>query len=278
MSLQGKRCVVTGASRGVGRGIALALGAQGATVIVCARDEAALHRTAQEICERGGVSHVMPCDMADDVAIARLAGQIQQTVPSVDVLVNCASLIPETLTAAGPFWSKPLELADQLQVGLRSSYVMTHQLAPALLATQGALVVNISSPGARAYMHGPAYGACKAGMDKLGHDMAIDFKPFGVSVITLWPGVVATERTVAAAQADPDTYGHLLALAESVEFNGRVIGALLTDSNRIEKTGQVFFSAELAQMYGVTDVSGQSPQSHRGWFGEPTQFSSAVIQ
>ena len=278
MRLKGKVCVVTGASQGVGRGIAIALGAEGATVVLSARNEQLLKQTAEVIEQRGGEAIVFPCDFSIDEQVSSWAARIERSMSAVDCLVNCASFIPDELIVPGPFWDKPVHLANQLTVGVRSSYVATHALAPLMIRQLDGLVVNISSPGSRAYMHGPAYGACKAGIDKLGHDMAHDFKPYGVTVVTLWPGVVATEKTQAAAQAEPDKYGHLLEMAESVEFNGRVIGALLCDSTRNQKSGQVYFTAELAQQYGVTDVCGKSPASHRDWFGETTQFSAAVVQ
>lgn len=278
MNLAGRTCVVTGASSGVGKGIAVALGAAGATVVLTARNEAGLQATSDAVEARGGQALVFPCDLADDASISDWARRIDRLLPCVDALVNCASCIPDALIAPGPFWDKPLHMADQISVGLRSTYVATHALAPALLGSQsGSLVVNISSPGARAYMHGPAYGATKAGLDKLTHDMAHDFRPYGVAVVGLWPGVVATEKTQAAAQAEPDKYGPLLMMAESVEFNGRIIGALLTAADRMERSGKIFYSAELAQAFGITDEGGKQPVSHRDWFGETSAFSTAVV-
>ena len=283
----GNKCIalVTGASRGAGKGIALALGDAGATVYVTGRSQAegdsvlpgTIYATAEEINQRGGVGIAVACDHANDDDVAALFSRIAGEHDGLDILVNNALCVPDGLTLPGPFWEKPLSLQDILNVGLRSSYVASYYAAP-LLIKRGGLLVNTSSPGGRSYMHGPAYGAGKAAVDKMAHDMAVDFEPHKVAVISLWMGLLNTERTQAVFEADPELYSHLMAMVESPEFSGRVIAALAADENRMTRSGKVWFAAELGAEYGVVDIDGRLPSSPRAMFGEETHFSDVVVQ
>lgn len=287
MSKQPLVAVVTGASRGVGRGVALALGAVGATVYVTGRSTkegdaplpGTVFQTAADVTAAGGHGIAVPCDHGDDAQVAALFERVRaEQGGRLDVLVNCAITIPDELTQIAPFWEKPLAMTELFGVGMRSVYVACWHAAPLLNAAKG-LVVNISSAGARCYMHGPAYGAAKAACDKMSHDMAHDFKPQGVSVVALWPGLVKTERTLAVCAAEPEKYGAWLDMGETPTFVGRVIVALQADAQRLDqRSGRVFFAAELAQEYGVKDVGDVQPPSHRAFLGDPTEFSAAVVE
>ena len=280
-------CVVTGASRGVGRGIALALGAAGAVVYVTGRSQqegqttalpGTIHQTAADVTAAGGHGIAVACDHADDAQVQALMAQVQQAHGRLDVLANCAIAIPDALTQAGPFWDKPLGMTALLDVGLRSAYVASYYAAPLLMAAQG-LIVNISSAGSRCYMHGPAYGAGKAAIDKMSFDMAHDFHPHGVSVVSLWPGLVATERTLQVCAAEPGKYGDALATAETPEFIGRVVYALAQDPQRLsQRSGGVFYTAELGAAYGITDTQGAQPPSPRAFFGAPPVYEAVVVE
>jgi NAD(P)-dependent dehydrogenase (short-subunit alcohol dehydrogenase family) len=127
-------------------------------------------------------------------------------------------------------------------------------------------------------MHGPAYGAGKAAVDKMAHDMAHDFKPYNVAVVSIWMGLLKTERSMAVFEAQPELYADAEASAESPQFTGIVIDALAKDPKLMDKTGQVLVGAELALEYGVTDIDGRNPPSHRAMFGDPTRFSDAVVE
>lgn len=280
--MQGKVCVVTGASRGVGQGIALALGAQGATVYVTGRSQGAtandtVDATAREITARGGNGIAVHCDHGDEVSVRNLFERVRQEQGRIDILVNNAIALPDELTLVKPFWQKSLKELALVDVGMRSSYVATWYAAPLLVEAKG-LVVFTSSFGGTCYMHGPAYGAGKAGTDKMAHDMAVDFKPYGVTAISLWLGLVKTARTIAVCGAEPEKYGPAFKVAESPEFAGRVITALYGDPLRQERTGTIQVAAELAKHYGVTDIDGRQPPSYRRSLGEPTTFSAAVVE
>jgi len=287
MGLQHNRVVVvTGASRGAGRGIALALGATGATVYVTGRTrregEAPLpgtvQATADAVSAGGGRGIAVYCDHADDSQVEALFQQVREEQGRLDILVNNATVVHDALTTSGPFWDKPLALVDILDVGLRSHYTASWFAAPLLLANGEGLVVNTSSFGGRIYMHGPAYGAGKAGLDKMAHDMAIDFRPHGVAVVSLWMGLLATERTRRVFAAEPEKYAGMAETAESPEFSGRVIDALARDPALMSRSGKVWIGAELGLDYGVTDTDGRQPLSPRAFFGDTTHFGDAVVE
>ena len=280
--------VVTGASRGAGKGIALALGATGATVYVTGRTLAdgdsdqpgSVATTARQISERGGTGIPVVCDHGDDAAVEALFARVADEQGRLDILVNNAFAIPDGITSRKPFWEKGLRQAGVLDVGLRSSYVASFHAAP-LLIKGGKLLVNTSSFGGTCYMHGPAYGAVKAGVDKMAHDMAEDLRPFDVAAVSLWMGFLRTERTEPLFDAVADNPEHpyrgLTDHAESAEFPGRVIAALASSPERMAYSGRVLIAAETAQELGVTDVTGNQPPSHRPMLGNPPDYSAVVI-
>ena len=282
---QDRIAVVTGASRGAGRGIALALGATGATVYVTGRTQregdaplpGTVQATADAVTAAGGRGIAVYCDHADDSQTKALFERVKHEQARLDILVNNATVLHDALTDAGPFWEKPLELANILDVGLRSHYSATWFAAPLLLANGEGLVVNTSSFGGRIYMHGPAYGAGKAGLDKMTHDMAIDFKPHAIAVVSLWMGLLATDRTRRLIAAEPDKYAGMAEVAETPEFSGRIIDALACDPDLMGKSGKVWIGAELGQEYGVTDLDGRQPPSPRAVFGDTTIFGDAIV-
>lgn len=276
--------VVTGASRGAGKGIALALAATGATVYVTGRTRhdgdsplpGSVETTAKEIESRGGIGIPLVCDHGDDAQVAAAFERIGAEQGHLDVLVNNAFTIPDGITSRRPFWEKRLDQQQVLDVGLRSSYVSSYYAAP-LLINGGRLVVNTSSFGGTCYMHGPAYGAVKAGVDKMAHDMAEDFRPYGVAAISLWMGMLRTERTEALFTSSDHRYAALTQHAESAEFPGRVIAALARHEGRMAYSGRVLVAAELALELGVVDVDGRQPPSHRPALGSPPEYSPAVV-
>lgn len=277
--------VVTGASRGAGKGIAVALGGTGATVYVTGRSRnegdaplpGTVFATADEITRRGGRGIAVVCDHANDAEVKALFGQVEREQGRLDILVNNAIALPDELTRKGPFWEKSLAMLSLLEVGMRSSYVASYYAAPLLLKSRCGLLVNTSSFGGRCFMHGPAYGAGKAAVDKMAHDMAVEFKPHGVAAISLWLGLLKSERTLAVAAAEPGLYGKALAMAESTEFAGLVIDALANDPGRMAKSGKVLVAAELAREYGITGIDGKQPPSYRKALGDPTTFSDAIV-
>lgn len=283
--------VVTGASRGVGRGIAIALGAAGMTVYVTGRSatesnahlrgqrlSGTLAETVEAIAKAGGKGIAVTCDHAMDDQVQELFSRIECEQGHLDLLVNNAAFIHENLIDSGPFWSKPLEMVKMLNVGLRSSYIASFYAAPLLLKAPRGLIVFTSSFGADCYMHGPAYGAQKAGIDKMAYDMAVDFDGTTVATVSLWLGPQRTERSAIAAVDRADTYEAIMTNAETPEFNGHVILALLDDPALGQLSGQTLITAELAAAYGVTDDEGRKPPSYREMLGSPRKYHPARVE
>jgi NAD(P)-dependent dehydrogenase (short-subunit alcohol dehydrogenase family) len=251
--------VVTGASRGAGLGIAAALGASGWRV----------YATGRTITDAppGGVA--VRVDHADDAAVAALFDRVRHETGRLDLLVNNAAVIHDEIVDHKPFWEKPLALADILEVGLRSAYVASWYAAPLLLAAPRGLIVFTSSPGSVCYMHGPAYGAQKAGIDKMAADMAVDFRGTGVATVSIWMGILLTEKLRSAFSGKPDALAGFAQHAETPEFTGHLINALYRDPDLEALSGQTLIGAELATRYGITDEGGRRPPSHRAMTGDP---------
>ena len=267
--LAGKIALVTGGSRGVGKGAALGLGEAGATVYVTGRTSepgqslypGSINETAHDITRLGGKGIAVACNHSDDGQTKTLIERIIAEHGRLDIVVNNAFGLPADLMlwASGKFWEQPLSMWDeQIQVGLRSTYATSYFAAPAMIKQGGGLIVNISSSGAKVYHMNVPYGAGKAGTDKLTLDMGHELKPHNVSVVSVWPGLVGTERIIAMMGEDAlKQMG-----SETPIFTGRAIAALAADKNVLEKSGQVWIVAELAKEYGFTDIDGTIPEAH----------------
>ena len=287
-ALSGCVAVVTGASRGAGRGIALALGAAGATVYVTGRTVAegvaplpgTVGATAAQISAAGpGVGVAAACDHSDDSQTTALFERVADEQDGrLDILVNNATHIHDQLIEAGPFWEKSLGLVDILDVGLRSAYVASYHAAPLMVARRAGLICFTSSFGGSCYMHGPAYGAQKAGVDKFAADMAVDLREHEVACASLWLGLLRTERTERVFKEKPEAYAKLEPIAEWPQFTGRVIAALYRDPERMAKSGRTFIGAELGAEYGILDIDGKAPVSHRPMFGDPREPHPAIVR
>lgn len=270
--------VVTGSSRGVGRGVARALGSRNFTVYLTGRSVKGLEAAAAEVEERGGKPLVVQCDHGDDEQVKALFERIERDGERLDLLVNNAASIHEDLTKPGRFWEKSLDLVDMIRIGLRSDYVAAYYAAPLMVRTGKSLIVNISFYGAVSYFVGPAYGAAKAGTDKMTHDMAIDFAETGVAICSVWPGYVLTDEF----RAIPKEYLSSATLQmvpefETPEFTGLVIARLLDDPQLRELSGKALIGAELGRRYGIKDVDGKQPRDWTEMMGRPaTYFTSAA--
>lgn len=268
--------VVTGASRGAGRGIARALGAAGWRVYLTGRSIG--DDDAQALTALGGEGIAAPLDHRDDSAVAQLFARIADEDGVLHLLVNNAATISEKLTDPASFWEKPLDLADVLDVGLRSAYVASWHAAPLLVKAERGLIAFTSSPGAVCYMHGPAYGAQKAGVDKMAADMAVDFAGTPVATVSIWMGILLTDRMRSAFGDNTEALAGFAAHAETPQFTGRLIDALYRDPELSELSGHTVIAAELAARYGITDEGGRRPPSHRDALGAPREPSSVVIR
>ncbi|HLH26076.1 MAG TPA: SDR family NAD(P)-dependent oxidoreductase [Chloroflexota bacterium] len=261
LPLADRVAVVTGASRGVGKGIALGLGEAGATVYVTGRTieegtapwPGTIGATAEAVSALGGRGVAVRCDHHDDAAIAALFTQVQAEHGRLDVLVNNVYSIPGLETPGDvPFWELPFEVWDHIHtVGLRAHFVASRAAAPLMIAQGRGLIVNVSSVGGARYLFNVAYGAAKAALERLAADMAHELRPYGVAALSIRPSMVATERTRATAhlwtnRPTPEP-------AQSPRFAGRAVAALTADPAVMAKTGQALEVADLAAEYGFVD-------------------------
>lgn len=288
---QKKVAIVTGASRGAGKGIALSLAKCGMVVYVTGRstkpgytrgwDGKALpgtvYETVEQINKAGGEGIAVVCDHADDEQTAALFAQVKRERGRLDILVNNAAYIHHQLIEQKPFWEKELAACDVLNVGLRSAYVASWHAAQIMVQQQSGLILFGSSFGASCYMHGAAYGAQKAGLDKLAHDMAVDLRSTGVRAISLWMGPLLTERSLAAAEIDKEKYESFMATAESPQFIGSIVHAIANDPEGDELSGRTLIAAEVALNYGLKDRNGLQPPSYREMLGAPRAPNPAII-
>lgn len=285
MKLKNLTAVVTGASRGAGKGIAIALGAEGATVYVTGRSlkpgdaplPGTIYETADLVTQAGGRGIPVVCDHRDDGQVEALFSYVAKQSGRLDILVNNATFLHDSLIEKGPFWDKPLDMVDILDVGLRSAYVASWHAAKLMSAQRDGLIVFTSSFGGSCYMHGPAYGAQKVGVDKFAKDMGVDLKPYNVAAVSIWMGMLRTDRTKRVMDSEPEKYAGFWDMAESPDFTGCIIAALYRDPQRASRSGQIHIGAELAQQYGIDD-EGRHPPSHRAMLGAPTPAHPAVVE
>ena len=279
-SLSGKVAVVTGASRGIGKGIALALAAQGATVYITGRTvtpgshplPGTIGATAHEVERRGGTGIAVQVDHADDQQVAALFEQVRRERGRLDILVNNAFALPEDLTEPKPFWDKPLSNWEMVDVGVRSNFVAAWHAAHIMVPRKSGLIVAISGYVGVTYTYGVVFGTCKSAVDRMARDMAIELKPHGVASLSLWQGLTFTERAERNLARNPAMKAHTVtnpAVGCSPEFPGRVIAALAGDPELMTRSGGTFITAELAREYAVTDIDGRQIESLRAERGSP---------
>ena len=278
--LAGKVAIVTGASRGIGRGIAVALGSQGAVVYVTGRTVTAradllpgtVIETAAEVDRRGGKGIAVQVDHSDDDQVAALFRRVRREQGRLDILVNNAFAIPEDLTEPKPFWEKPLSNWEMVDVGVRSNFVAARYAAQIMVPQQSGLIVAISGYTGVTYTYGVVFGMCKAAVDRMARDMAIELEPCNVASLSLWQGLTYTERAQRNLARNPEMKNAMAtnpSVGSSPEFPGRVIAALAADPEAINRSGGTFITAEVAMDYGITDVDGRVVPSLRAERGSP---------
>ena len=272
--LNGRVALVTGASRGIGKGIAIELGIAGATVYFTGRSTSedpqrpgTIGATADEIQALGGRAVAIRCDHHQDAEVAEVFERINKDEGRLDVLVNNATAEMGSMVGKRS-WELPFELWDDLiGVGLRSHYVASVHAARMMIPKQDGLIVNVSSHGSREYLMGVIYGVGKAGLEKLTADMSKELREYGVAMISIWPGLSKSENRLVDAVREPDgrltLFGLDLAFAETPAFPGRAVVALAADEARMQRSGLAFWLADLARDYGFTDVDGRIPDAQK---------------
>jgi NAD(P)-dependent dehydrogenase (short-subunit alcohol dehydrogenase family) len=253
-SLNGKVALVTGASRGVGKGIALELIDAGATVYITGR-------TVEDMRYISGKGTAVECDHRKDEQVQLTFRQIAEEQGRLDILVNNVWGGYENMIENGeftwsrPFWQQPVWRWDAMfQAGVRAHYVASQLAAQMMVAQKSGLIVNISFWAAQKHVGNVAYGVSKAATDKMTADMSYELREKNVAVISLYPGLVRTEKVMQAAE------WLNLSNSESPQFIGRAVVALAADPGVREKTGKVLVAASLGQEYGFTDIDGKTPK------------------
>jgi NAD(P)-dependent dehydrogenase (short-subunit alcohol dehydrogenase family) len=283
--LAGRVAVVTGASRGAGRGIALELGAAGATVYVTGRSTRAappttygpmlaaaklavmpgtIDDTADEVTRLGGTGIAVPCDHTRDVEVAALFARVEAEQGRLDLLVNNAWGAHETCDARNfvrPFWEQPLDQWDSMfDRGVRNHLVASRRAAPLLVRQGHGLIVTTTFWDGGAYLRGNLYyDLAKATMNRLAFGLAEELRPHGVASVGLSPGWMRTELVLAAHDATEATWRDRPALArtESTRYVGRAAVALAADPQVLARSGAVCRAGDLALEYGFTDIDGR---------------------
>jgi len=268
-SLENCVALVTGGSRGVGKGVAIGLGEAGATVIVTARTRnsgdsewpGSLDETINAINASGGNGVALLCDHSDDDSVQGVFDGIKRDYGRLDVLVNNVFAAPSVMPVNVPFWQIPMSLWDTMQqVGLRSHLVASRLAVPLMLPQGRGLIVNTSSGGAIRYTFNVAFGVQKAGVDRMARDMAHELRRYGIAAVSIWPGYIKSEKLAAQPDRVPPALAKLISeRGETPQFVGRAVAALAGDPAVMEKTGQILLASELALEYGFTDVDGKIP-------------------
>uniref|UniRef100_F1L2W7 Dehydrogenase/reductase SDR family member 1 n=1 Tax=Ascaris suum TaxID=6253 RepID=F1L2W7_ASCSU len=285
--LAGQVTLVTGASRGVGKGIALQLGQAGATVYITGREPSksfaakesglpTLKDTADEIKKRGGEGVMVYCDHASHDDVKKLFDKIKsERDGKLDVLVNAAfSGTATIMNGEGKkfYECDPLLWDDINNVGLRNVYICSVYAARLMVPKNRGLIVNISSAGGLQYFFNVAYGVGKTAVDRMSADMGMDLKSHGVCVVSLWPGTVKTElskklvtsgKLSALTGLSQDFVERSLENGETPEFVGSAIVALASDGGVMKKTGRILLTSDLSHEYGFVDIDGKKPANMR---------------
>jgi len=254
MNLEGTVAVVTGGTRGVGRGVSGELARAGARVFITGRSAAEPERPGDRIT-------AIRCDHQQDGDVDAAFRRILSEAGAIDILVNNVwggydrMVEHGAFTWAKPFWEQPLWRWDAMfGAGVRAHYRASQLAAPGMVARRRGLIVNISTWSAQKHIANVAYGVAKAATDKMTADMAAELRTHDVAAVSLYPGLVRTEKVMEAAQWLD------LSNSESPEFIGRAIAALASDPGVLRHTGKVLIAAALAGEYGFTDIDGTSPR------------------
>ena len=289
-SLAGKVCIVTGATRGIGKGIALQLGEKGAKVYITGRTlepptgskvGGSLRDTSEKIRTRSGECISVQCDHSKDDEIENLFQQVkQENEGQLDILVNNAYAAVDAIFSymGVKFWDTPVSVWDTTNnVGLRNHYICSVYAARMMVPRKRGLIVNISGGGGLRYEFNVAFGVGKEACDRMAADCGHELFSSNVAFVSLWPSAVGTEevlsrsrnmksdpsttvkRDVPLYMSDPKIMAKVFENAETPEFVGQCVAGLATDPDIMKKSGKIILTYDLGQEYGLQDKEGHTP-------------------
>lgn len=274
-TLQGKVAVVTGASRGAGRGIAVTLGEAGATVYVTGRSvrgeatienlPGTIEETAEMVTARGGIGIAVRCDHMVDSNVEELFARVQSEQGRIDLLVNNVwggYEHHDYQKFSAPFYEQPLRHWEGMfTAGVRAALVASRLAASLMLPQRHGLIVNITAWDRDKFLVNVFYDVAKGAINRMTYGMARELRPHNIAAIALAPGFMRTERVAAAFEAVGNK--DYLNFTESPEYVGRAVVALASDQNMLEKSGRVLAVGDLAEEYGFTDIDGRQIPAFR---------------
>ncbi|KAI1712972.1 short chain dehydrogenase domain-containing protein [Ditylenchus destructor] len=285
-ALKGQVALVTGASRGIGRGIALQLGEAGATVYITGRKKSpeqkleqssekypSLEKTANDITSRGGKGIAVYCDHEDEKQVEGVFERIaKEQSGQLDILVNNAFAGIPAIFGSGDkkFWELPTSVYDTINnTGLRNHYICAVLAAKLMVPRKNGLIVTVSSFGGAEYLFNVAYGIGKAACDKLASDTAVELRDFNVTSVSVWPGPVKTEyiQDTILNTEEANATKSVFATGESIEFPGKCVVAVAADQDKQKVTGRILTTDALGKKYNLKDIDGATV-NHPGNYGD----------
>ena len=270
--LKGKIAIVTGASRGAGRGIALVLGEAGATVYVTGRSVresssrpelpgTTIEDTAEMVTARGGVGIPVQCDHTHEDEVENLFARVETEQGKLDFLVNNVwggyeKEMDEGFV--GPFWEQPLWRWDAMfMAGVRAHYSASRLAARMMIPHKQGLIINTTFYDRGKYFQPLSYFLAKNTINQMAYGMGLELREHNIAAIALSPGWMRTEAVLAVIAPNGEPSPEEYAQTESVEYIGRAVVALASDPHVISKTGQTWTVGDLAREYSFTDIDGR---------------------
>jgi NAD(P)-dependent dehydrogenase (short-subunit alcohol dehydrogenase family) len=285
-TLADRVALVAGATRGAGRGTAVALGEAGATVYCTGRTTReqrsesdrpeTIEESAEQVTAAGGRGIAVRVDHLEPGQVADLAGRIDTEHGRLDVLVNDVWGGDRFIEWNTPVWAHDLDAGLRLLHRAVDTHLITsHHMLPLLVRTPGGLVVEMTDGTAEYnadhYRVNVFYDLAKAAVIRLAYALSQDLAPHGATAIALTPGWLRSEQMLEAFGVTEENWRDALvraphfAISETPRFVGRAVAALAADPERHRFTGRSLSSGALAQEYGFTDLDGSRPDCWRYW-------------